>query len=96
MSLKTKTLLGALVLAVVAYGYYTYNYTDDAQDTQSNTGVVITIPAEETQPVNNESTTEEVETPTEVVTPTVNVEAAPEEQELEAAPEEQQPAQPTE
>ena len=52
MSLKTKTLLGALVLAVVAYGYYTHNNTADtaSQDDQSSIGTVIETPVSITTP----------------------------------------------
>ena len=72
MSLKTKTLLGALVLAAAAYGYYTYNNTTDttAQDDQSSVGTVIETPVSITTP--------SVEVPAEptVTTPIVEVKPA--------------------
>ena len=77
MNLKTKTFLGALVAVTLAYGYYAYNDSGDAQNSQSDTSVVITTPAEEIKPVQNESANEGIETTTPVVTPTEEVETTP-------------------
>jgi len=73
MSLKTKTLLGALVLAVAAYGYYTHTTSTDTtnQDEQSAVGTVIEAPVTISTP--------NVEAPTEptITTPTVEVKPTP-------------------
>ena len=71
MSLKTKTLLGALVLTIVAYGYYTYNNANNVQDVLSTTGIII-----EGQ-VDNVQATPSPSTRLTFIAPTVEVKANP-------------------